>query len=289
LEGEWYTLKLVAIGGLSEREGLSLKARPELSELRSLRALADSRHVVRYVTAWCEELDSVKEALGPGVPLPAAWAPGSSSTHTVVLVVQTELCHGTTLRDWLSDHRDGLTLGVPRSELQFLEHLVKACREIHRAGLVHCDLTPSSLFVMRGATLKVADFACARPAVAAEPPHPAVPGAARKDQESTRYCAPEGTEHATFATDIYSVAIIAMELLCSATFPLESEARAAIDGFVRNGHAPSLVEARLPGHCALLRRMASREPWARPSAEEALAALKNLRVAADASENFVGP
>jgi len=122
-------------------------------------------------------------------------------------------------------------------ELHFVEQLAKATREVHRAGLVHCDIQPESLFV-KGATLKVGNFSAARPASTSQ------------DE----------------ASDIASMGLVCLELLCS----LCGLGR-------KTGEVPKALEELLPGHAALLRRMLSEAPMHRPTAAEVHAELKRLR------------
>mmetsp|Transcript_91177 Transcript_91177/g.162352 ORF Transcript_91177/g.162352 Transcript_91177/m.162352 type:complete len:457 (+) Transcript_91177:92-1462(+) len=248
LEGAWYALKMVT---MHLRDNEEISERQELQEVRSLRALADSRHVVRYVTAWCEELSDVQGTLGAeglrhlqGLQ-GEAFARPSEARHTVVLFVQTELCHGTNLREWL-DSRTRSTAIRPSmraellfaDELHFVEQLSKATREVHRAGLVHRDIQPESLFVVKGATLKVGNFSAARPASASQ----------------------------NEASDIASMGLVCLELLCS------------LCGLGRKaGEVPKALEELLPGHAALVSRMIAAVPTDRPTAAEVHSELKRLR------------
>jgi len=370
LEGTWYAVKLVPIRGLGADEDVG--SRPELREVRSLKALADSRHVVRYHTAWCEEpwclqgtlagvsdagetcgraggsllragssllssstsrqastrragsaasladyAPTVQSSLGfvweggvsgdageaacsgaergeaalPRFPqqpaAPPAAAPGNALT--VVLLMQMELCDGTTLRSWVdSESRGRAPLGFTWGssaeelplELQFAEHLAKACREIHRAGLVHRDLKPSNIFVVRGKALKVGDFGLARPA--SEPQ-------GRFEEQGVvgtpAYCAPEGGAHATAASDVFSMALVILEMLCP---PMRTKMESAqvFEAFRERRELPRHIEENLPGHADLLRRMGSPNPEDRPSAAQAYATLKQLRSAGLALRNL---
>mmetsp|Transcript_75249 Transcript_75249/g.243308 ORF Transcript_75249/g.243308 Transcript_75249/m.243308 type:complete len:572 (-) Transcript_75249:295-2010(-) len=335
LEGVWYAIKMVPIRGLSAHEDLG--ARHELREVRSLRALTDSRNVVRYHTAWCEEPCCLQDALLAvgrtdshvdlanelGRPIPVlATSSGNlvgsldpslhdlsganamakvagettvatrsshlllpwqlqeqEQTHTIVLLMQMELCDGMTLCKWLDSARgravpqlSGSDAGTARVrlELQFAEHLLKACREIHRAGLVHGDLKPSNVFVMQDKVLKVGDFGLARRA------SESCCEARSVARGITVYCAPEGASHATAASDIFSAAVIILELLCPPIWGSVTSG-AALAALRERCELPHHIEEGLPGHAELLRRMASPRPEDRPTAAEAYATLKKLR------------
>lgn len=260
LEGAWYALKMVVLTGLHPSDDIS--DRKELHEVRSLRAMADSRHVMRYVTAWCEELRCLEGTLGsegmqrvmrlPAIAQAMKDAPAAAAQHMAVLIVQTELCHGTNLRDWLETSRQSCCpLGSERrskdlyyaDELHFAEKLAKACKVIHRAGLVHGNLQMQSLFVAKGATLKVGDFSRARPVA--------------------------GGDHEACAGDVLSVGLVCLELL-----------RSLCGLRMENTDSKSLLlalEEKLPDHVRLLRRMIQSQPEDRPSAKEVHSELKQIR------------
>lgn len=264
LEGAWYALKMVVLTGLQASDDIS--HRKELHEVRSLRAMADSRHVVRYVTAWCEELRCLEDTLGsegmqrvmrlPAIAqaMKASPEPSSAATHMAVLIVQTELCHGTNLRDWL-DSRSCCPLASERrtkdlyyaDELHFAEQLAKACKVIHRAGLVHGNLQMQSLFVAKGATLKVGDFSRARPVT--------------------------GSDHLACAGDVFAVGLVCLELLRSVCGlpPAIGADDADCDSLLL------ALEEKLPDHVMLLRRMIQSCPQDRPSACEVHKELKQIR------------
>lgn len=81
LESGWYAVKLIPLEDLEHSEAVS--ARRDFCEVSNLRRLADTKHVVRYFTCWCEEptslpsdiagagglLRKAKEA-APPVPVP---------------------------------------------------------------------------------------------------------------------------------------------------------------------------------------------------------------------------
>lgn len=246
LEGAWYSLKIIAMPGLSPQDDISL--RQELREVRSLGALADSRHVLRYVTAWCEE-PCCLDTLAGGANL-SSEAGHASSLHTVMLIVQTELCDCVTLRTWL-DTRCG-----DGQELHLIEQLIKACREIHRSGLVHGNISADSLVVRDNSVLKVGDFSLARPQEA---------GAAGQ----IAACA-----------DVRAAAAVCLELLCAygSRLGLAQSAKRAeqVKSFLLSGEVPQEVVDEFPGHAVLLRRMVNPE---RPSFVEAHAEFKRLRAA----------
>lgn len=242
LEGAWYALKLVAMTNLKAEDDIAM--RQELREVRSLGALADSRNVVRYVTAWCEE-SCFLTAGGELLIRPAAVS--GDPNYTVMLLVQTELCHGVTLRSWLDERTLSAPPAASALELHFAEQLIKAGREIHRSGLVHGGLSSESLFVRDDAVLKVGDFSSARPA---------------EEGDSGR---------AEKAADVLAAALVCLELLSLA-------ARCSSRPAAETGEqVPAALAEALPGHALLLDRMLSADVHERPSFAEAYSEMKRLR------------
>eukprot|EP00933_Yihiella_yeosuensis_P010266 TRINITY_DN116627_c0_g1_i1.p1 TRINITY_DN116627_c0_g1~~TRINITY_DN116627_c0_g1_i1.p1 ORF type:complete len:541 (+),score=116.16 TRINITY_DN116627_c0_g1_i1:163-1785(+) len=274
LEGAWYALKMVVLTQLRSSDGIS--DRKELQEVRSLGRLSNSKHVMRYVTAWCEELHHLEGILGKdavsrllhGTEADPAYKKSKStgdSTHMAVLIVQTELCHGTNLGNWLDSRSSYRGLQPQASsdelcfadELHFAEQLAKACRDIHRAGLVHGNITPKSLFVVKGATLKVGDFSQSHPAEASPLGQLNCPlnhNQAVKDQ----------------ADDIQAVAKVCLQLL-ACLCRLETGGR-SFDELI------AALSERLPEHAQLLLSMMKAQPSERPTASDVYAELKRIRI-----------
>jgi hypothetical protein len=120
--------------------------------------------------------------------------------HGLLLI--SEFIDGPTLENRLSAH------GRPHDEraaLGIVAATAKALDELHKAGVVHRDLKPANILLPRDGGLKLADFGLA-----------AVVGTAESLPVGTvRYMAPEllRGEPATAASDLYSLGMIAYELL----------------------------------------------------------------------------
>jgi serine/threonine-protein kinase len=106
--------------------------------------------------------------------------------------------------------REGRPL-PPRQALQWLEQAAGAIDAAHRAGIVHRDLKPSNLLLDRHGCVNVADFGIASAA-----------GLGSLTETGTvlgtaSYLSPEQArgERTTPASDLYSLAIVAFELLTS--------------------------------------------------------------------------
>jgi len=177
--------------------------------------------------------------------------------YCVALLVQTELCQGTDLDSWL-DSRNIDTTGAAIGQNEalqaftFAEHLAKACREIHRAGLVRCNFRPGSVSVVeagKAPSLKVGSAGLAF----------AVAGGSEEAQEADR------------ASDVFEAVVLIMKVLLRLS-PQTSEARydtvMAEQTFRKHGVVPQELEDALPAHAALLQRA---------TATELFAELKRLR------------
>ncbi len=137
--------------------------------------------------------------------------------------VAMELLEGQTLRDWSSEPRDAETC------LDVLEGVLEGAAAVHRAGLVHRDLTPENVFLHRedGRTVvKLLDFGLASEA---RPAHVGAqltrPGDALG---KPHYRAPEQLRDPTgpcdARADVWSLGVIAHELLTRRLPVLEESA-----------------------------------------------------------------
>jgi serine/threonine protein kinase len=204
--------------------------------------------------------------------------------YEAVLLIQMELCPGHNLRTWLDDcsARDSMPLRFKRGrngkllELAFAKQLMKGVKQIHAADMVHRDLKPQNIFVTQEDVLKIGDFGLSRHAQDSSDQE-------RGDVGTAAYCAPEGGARATASADIFSAALIILELFCP-PFGTAMERREVLGAFRDHHTLPAHIERTLPDHAALLRRMAHHSPEKRPTANEAHAELKRL-----GADNKFGP
>ncbi len=120
----------------------------------------------------------------------------------------TEYLQGTTLRQWMNDN--------PRPSLStvrnFIRQIAQGLRAFHRQEMIHQDLKPENIIVDKHGTLKIIDFGSTK-----------IPGIEEINipidthilQGTEDYTAPEYHlgERATNRTDIFSLGVIAYELL----------------------------------------------------------------------------
>lgn len=119
-----------------------------------------------------------------------------------------EYVEGETLRQWLADH--------PKPELgqvrDLVEQIGQGLRALHRQEMLHQDLRPDNVLIDRAGTVKLVDFGAVHVAGLAER-HPAAAGAALPG--TVQYMAPEyfRGEGGTVRSDVYSLGVIAYQLL----------------------------------------------------------------------------
>ncbi|ORM39360.1 Eukaryotic translation initiation factor 2-alpha kinase 1 [Babesia sp. Xinjiang] len=226
----------------------------------------------------------------------------TEKSYPVVLLILMELCKGCTLREWLnrperSDKPMHYTLasnGVP-VEFDLFRQLIKGLRDIHANNFIHRDLKPENVFVDPDThAVKIGDFGLVgfisqtthdtplpqnfRDVKQGEPLHhqgtdrspPSVPG---HIIGTPGYTAPEGGFHCSEKADIYSAALILLELL-SPRFNTVMERLAVLDTFRKSSNVPDFIATELRPWHDLLIEMGSKTPELRPSAVEIQKRLK---------------
>ena len=126
-----------------------------------------------------------------------------------------ELIDGMTLKQYMQKR------GVPlnwREALHFITQIVRALGHAHSRGIVHRDIKPHNIMVLRDGSVKVADFGIARLTSAAQ---------ATLTQEalgSVHYISPEQAKgsYVDGRSDLYSVGVMLYEML-TGRLPFEGE------------------------------------------------------------------
>jgi eukaryotic-like serine/threonine-protein kinase len=161
----------------------------------------------------------------------------------------------------------------PGQVLSWLEQAASALDAAHAAGVVHRDIKPGNLLLDRRDQLHVGDFGIASAA-----------GLASFTETGTilgtaGYLSPEQAqgERATAASDRYSLAVVAFELLAGRR-PFESDSTTAEAARHATAPVPSIHNVKRdlpPAFDAVFRRALAKDPAARyPSAAEFVAELR---------------
>src|SRR4051794_12062377 len=161
----------------------------------------------------------------------------------------------------------------PGQALEWLEQAAAALDAAHREGVIHRDVKPANLLLDRHGRMHVADFGIASAA-----------GLDSLTQTGTvrgtaSYLSPEQAkgERTTPASDLYSLAVVAFELLTGRR-PFEGDSMAAEAAAHVTGEIPSVCEVNPTMPCELdpvFARALAKEPARRyGSAAEFVAALR---------------
>jgi eukaryotic-like serine/threonine-protein kinase len=156
----------------------------------------------------------------------------------------------------------------PRVALEILEPLADALDAAHEVGILHRDLKPANVFLHRApdgsVSVKLLDFGVAKVLGGHDSAHTKTGGAIG----TPAYMAPEQcvAGPTSAATDVYSLGVIAYELLTGRRPFAPSEVRDRVSqGLYSAPDSPSAVNPRLPQMVdAVLTRMLADRPAERP-------------------------
>jgi serine/threonine protein kinase len=176
----------------------------------------------------------------------------------------------------------------PGQALQWLEQSAAALDAAHRDGVIHRDVKPANLLLDRHDRIHVADFGIASAA-----------GLDSLTQTGTvlgtaSYLSPEQAkgERTTPASDLYSLAVVAFELLTGRR-PFEGDSMAAEAAAHVTGEVPSVCDVNPEVPCELdpvFARALAKDPAQRyGSASEFVAALRASLDEAAGSTHIVPP
>lgn len=126
-----------------------------------------------------------------------------------------ELIDGMTLKQYMQKRGTPLNW---REALHFITQIVRALGHAHSRGIIHRDIKPQNILVLRDGSVKVADFGIARLASAAQ---------STLTQEalgSVHYISPEQAKgsHVDGRSDLYSAGVVLYEML-TGRLPFEGE------------------------------------------------------------------
>jgi tRNA A-37 threonylcarbamoyl transferase component Bud32 len=194
--------------------------------------------------------------------------------------------------EWLQGEtlRERLLRPLPLAEaLDILEQIATALEAAHEAGVLHRDLKPDNIFLVRDKTgptkVKLVDFGIAK-----------LQGSMGSSLDTTRtgvvmgtpqYISPEQArgEHVDFAADIYSLGVVAYEMctgdkLFKASSAVEVMAKhvaePAPSASIRAPHLPPVLDQ-------LIATMLAKDPTVRPTSTALRGQLAEIRAQLDAA------
>ncbi|SCO93103.1 eukaryotic translation initiation factor 2-alpha kinase, putative [Plasmodium malariae] len=225
---------------------------------------------------------------------------------SIVLLLQMELCKGYTLRKWLDrSNRSDKPLHFTYCdknmnhplEFDLFKQLIKGLKDIHSTCFIHRDLKPENIFVDPDTyTLKIGDLGLVRfieekkrekdlnnldsfkDNIYTEINHNTITSQISLKGQiigTPGYTAPEGGALCDEKADIYSAALILLELLCP-RFNTIMERYKRLNDFRNYYTVPDYVKIHLNPWYILMLQMSKPKPADRPSAADLYSKIKVL-------------
>jgi serine/threonine-protein kinase len=232
LDGRYRVDAMIATGGMSAvYRGLDLRLdRPVALKVMDTRYASDDQFLTRFV----REARAVARLKDPG--LVAVYDQGIDGQHPFLVM---ELIEGGTLRELLRERGPM----PPHAVAAVLGPVLGGLAVAHRAGLVHRDIKPENVLISDDGEVKIADFGLVRAVAEAKITSASV------ILGTAAYLSPEqvGTGDAGPRSDVYSVGVLAYELLTGGTpFTGDTALAVAYQRMDNDVAAPSTVIAGVP-------------------------------------------
>jgi serine/threonine protein kinase, bacterial len=232
LDGRYRVDAMIATGGMSAvYRGLDLRLdRPVALKIMDSRYAGDNQFMTRFQ----REARAVARLKDPG--LVAVYDQGMDGQHPFLVM---ELIEGGTLRELLRERGPM----PPHAVAAVLRPVLGGLAVAHSAGLVHRDIKPENVLISDDGDVKIADFGLVRAVAEAKITSTSV------ILGTAAYLSPEqvSTGDAGPRSDVYSVGILAYELLTGATpFTGDSALAIAYQRMDNDVSPPSTVIAGVP-------------------------------------------
>ena len=247
LDGRYRVEVMIATGGMSAvYRGLDLRLdRPVALKIMDSRYAGDNQFLTRFQ----REARVVARLKDPG--LVAVYDQGIDGQHPFLVM---ELIEGGTLRELLRERGPM----PPHAVAAVLRPVLGGLAAAHSAGLVHRDIKPENVLISDDGDVKIADFGLVRAVAEAKITSTSV------ILGTAAYLSPEqvSTGDAGPRSDVYSVGILAYELLTGATpFTGDSALTVAYQRMDNDVSPPSAVIAGVPAQFdELVLRATRRDP-----------------------------
>jgi serine/threonine-protein kinase len=264
LDGRYRVDTLIATGGMSGvYRGLDLRLdRPVALKIMDSRYAGDNQFLTRFQ----REARAVARLKDPG--LVAVYDQGIDGRHPFLVM---ELIEGGTLRELLAERGPM----PPHAVAAVLGPVLGGLAVAHHEGLVHRDVKPENVLISDDGDVKIADFGLVRALAEAKITSTSV------ILGTAAYLSPEqvGTGDAGPASDVYSVGILAYELLTGVTpFTGDTALAVAYQRMDQDVAPPSTVIGGVPAQFdELVLRATARNPADRyPDADAMASALEAI-------------
>jgi translation initiation factor 2-alpha kinase 3 len=221
---------------------------------------------------------------------------GHTSDDMATLYIQVELCQQETLQDWISSrnakvaNRDDEQ--IARAATNIFYQCACALAHLHDRSLAHRDVKPSNIFFSQDGSVRLGDFGLAKKisrdmesadSIRKSPQVCSCEGQRGKKNAcavgTPSYASPEQRlgDIVDVSTDVYSLGLVLMELICPVKTQME---RAAMLQRLRDGREVPSAKYLRP-KCRKLARLAlwmtEPEPSQRPSAKEIIRFTRSIR------------
>ena len=213
LDNRYEILELIGVGGMAR----VYKARcHRLNRLVAIKILRDDlSQDAEFRRRFHDESQAVAMLSHPNI---VAVYDVSRSSELEYIVM--ELIDGITLKQYMQKKGNKLNW---REALHFITQIVKALGHAHSRGIIHRDIKPHNIMVLRDGSVKVADFGIARVASG---------GHSTLTQEalgSVHYISPEQARgsHIDTRSDLYSTGVVLYEMI-TGRLPFEGDTPVAV-------------------------------------------------------------
>lgn len=275
LDNRYEILELIGVGGMAK----VYKARcHRLNRLVAVKILRDDlAQDSEFRRRFHDESQAVAMLSHPNIV--AVYDVSRSGDADYIVM---ELIDGVTLKQYMQKKGNKLNW---REALHFITQIVKALGHAHSRGIIHRDIKPHNVMVLRDGSVKVADFGIARLTSA---------GHSTLTQEalgSVHYISPEQARgsHIDARSDIYSAGVVLYEMITGRLpFEGDSPVSVAIQHINSIPLSPRELNPEIPEalEAITMKAMAPKADDRYASAAAMLADLEEFRKNPDTSFNY---